>query len=121
MGCKSPEDIGFEAAAKFTAPMAAIGADTATSPCDERLTMFEEFVADEEFRKGRVELAKKVPDAMEKDGFGDGFGRLSDVSEKIFIAFERDCPAQTPKARELAQGLAKELHIESKVPWLTQE
>lgn len=120
-GCQSPRDLGFEAAAKFTAPLLAIGAETKTMPCDERMTMFEEFVGEEDLRKKRLELGKKVLDSIEKDGFDEGFEELSGVFEEVFSAFGRDCPAQAPKARELAWAAAKELHIESKVAWLAEK
>lgn len=120
VGCKSPEDLGFDAAAQFTAPMAAIGSDTTTTPCDERITMFEEFINDDEFKQERLETGKKIDDAIGKEGFDEGFDKLSDVSVNVFKAFAKDCPEQTPKARELTLGLAKELHIEGKVGWLTE-
>ena len=120
-GCKSPEDIGFDASALFTAPMAAIGVDTKTTPCDERIAMYEEFIGQEESKARRSALAEKVPDAMKDDGFDAGFDRMADIPQNIFKAFERDCPEQTPKARELALGVAKELQIESKVAWLTEK
>ena len=119
-GCKSPEEIGFDAVAQFTAPMAAIGADTATLPCDERLAMFEEFIGMADSVEHRTEVAGKVEGALEKDGFDQGFDRMADIPQKVLEAFEHDCPAETPKARELALGVAKDLHIESKVPWLNK-
>lgn len=121
VGCKSPEDLGFDAAAQFTAPMAAIGADTATTPCDERIAMFEEFINEDDFKQKRLDVGKKISDAIAKDGFDEGFNKLADVPVNVFKAFEKDCPEQTPKARELALGLAKDLHIESKVGWLTEK
>lgn len=120
-GCKSPEDIGFDASALFTAPMAAIGVDTKTTPCDERIAMYEEFIGQEESKARRSALADKVSGAMEDDGFDEGFNRMADISQNIFKAFEKECPEQTPKAREMALGVAKELHIESKVAWLTEK
>jgi len=119
-GCKSPEDVGFDAAAQFTAPMAAIGADTVSMPCDERLALYEEFINQAESVEHRNDVASKVEGAIEKDGFDTGFDRMADISKKVFEAFERDCPAETPKARELALGTAKALHIESKVDWLNK-
>ncbi|MCR9162645.1 MAG: hypothetical protein ACE37F_03250 [Nannocystaceae bacterium] len=120
VGCKSPEDLGFDAAAQFTAPMTAIGLDTVSSPCEERIAIFEDLVQKDEYRQKRLEVGEKVGDAIGKDGFDDGFNKLSDVSENVFEAFEKKCPEQTPKARELALGMAKELQIESKVAWLTE-
>ncbi len=113
LGCKSPEDIGFDAAALYTAPMAAIGADTKSMPCDERLEMFEEFIGKD---NERAKLKSKVEGARDEEGFDAGFNRMSDISVKVLDAFERDCPEQAPKANELADGLAKELGIESKLP-----
>jgi hypothetical protein len=111
----SPEDIGFEAGAKYVAPMAAIGADTKTTECSERLSMFEDFIGME---NERAALKPKVEGALEKDGFDAGLNRMAEISVGVFEAFERDCPAETPKARALAAGVAKELGIEGKVPSL---
>ena len=61
-----------------------------------------------------------IEGALEKDGFDQGFDRMADIPQKVLEAFEHDCPAETPKARELALGVAKDLHIESKVPWLNK-
>ncbi len=114
-GCMSPEDIGFEAGAKYVAPMAAIGADTKTTECSERLAMYEEFIGME---NERADLKPKVEGALDKDGFDSGLKRMAPISVGVFKAFERDCPAEAPKAKELAAGVAKELGIEGKVPSL---
>lgn len=111
-GCKSPEDIGFDAAALYTAPMAAIGADTKTLPCDERLEMYEEFIGKE---NKRADLKSKVEGALEDEGFDKGFDRMSDISVKVLDTFEADCPDHGAKARELADKVAAELGIQGKV------
>ncbi|MBV1859621.1 MAG: hypothetical protein KUG77_14505 [Nannocystaceae bacterium] len=113
LGCKSPEDIGFDAAVLYTAPMAAIGADTTTMPCKERLGLYEEFIGKE---NERASLKSKVEGARDKEGFDKGFSRVSDTSVNVLAAFERDCPEQAPNARELAAGVARELGVEGKLP-----
>ncbi len=113
LGCQSPEDVGFEAGAKYLAPMAAIGADTVTMPCPERLALYEEFIGKE---NERAKLKSSVEGALEKDGFDAGLKRMAEMSVGVFEAFERQCPDETPKAKELAAGVAKELGVEAKVP-----
>lgn len=116
LGCKSPEDHGFAAGAQYMAPMAAIGADTATLPCPERLAMYEEFINKE---NSRADVKSSVEGALDKDGFDAGFERMAKISVGVFEAFERTCPAETPRAKELAAGVANELGIEAKVPSLS--
>ncbi|MGH1345910.1 MAG: hypothetical protein ACRBN8_30380 [Nannocystales bacterium] len=93
--------------------MAAIGADTVTMPCPERLALYEEFIGKE---NERAKLKSSVEGALEKDGFDAGLKRMAEMSVGVFEAFERQCPDETPKAKELAAGVAKELGVEAKVP-----
>ncbi len=112
-GCKSPNDIGFDAGAQYVAPMAAIGADTKTMDCDERLAFYQELIDKENDRAG---LRPAIEGARDEESFDEGLKRLADISVGVFEAFEQDCPAEAPKARALAAGVAKELGIENEVP-----
>lgn len=115
LGCKSPEDHGFAAGAQYMAPMAAIGSDTSTMPCPERLALYEEFIGRE---NKRADMKSAIEGARDKEGFDAGLERLAKISVGVFRALEQTCPEETPRARELAAGVAKELGIEAKVPSL---
>lgn len=84
-------------------------------PCPERIALYEEFIGKE---NRRAEMKSSIEGARDKDGFDAGLERIAKTSVAVFEALERTCPEETPKARALAAGVAKELGIDDKVPSL---
>ncbi|MEX1364786.1 MAG: hypothetical protein AB1Z98_16790 [Nannocystaceae bacterium] len=114
-GCRSPEDVGFEAGAKYIAIFVAIGADTMTMPCPERLAMAHEFA--DQGKANRIDLASDVGDAREEEGFDAGLKRIAgDTRTNVFGTFAKACPTEAPEIVELMTGVETELGITGKLP-----
>lgn len=113
-GCKSAEDIGFDAGAKYISIFAAVGADTKTMPCNERIDLAKEFL--DKGKEGRAELVSDVKGAKGDDGFDKGLERITEVRPKVFEAFAKDCPAEAPTLVEIMKTAETELGLEGKLP-----
>lgn len=114
-GCKSPEDIGFEAGAKYMSIFAAVGADTMTMACPERLALAREFA--EKGKPNRTALASDVGDARDETGFDDGLKRItSDIRPKVFASFAKACPAEAPELVDLMKAAESDLGITGTLP-----
>lgn len=113
-GCKSPEDIGFDAGAKYVSIFAAVGADTKTMPCNERIALAQEFL--DKGKAGRAEIVGDVKGAKDEDGFDAGLGRITEIRPRVFEAFAKDCPAEAPTLVEIMKTAETELGLEGKLP-----
>lgn len=114
--CKSPEELGFDAGAKYISIFVAVGADTMGMPCPERLAMATEFY--DKGKAGRAELEPKVKDAREKDGFKKGLDRITEVRPRVFSTFARECPAEAQEFAEMMKKAESELGIVGMLPEL---
>jgi len=119
-GCKSPEDVGFEAGAKYISIYAAVGADTTTMSCPERLALAQEFKV--KGKADRMDLKSKVEGTRDDESFDRGMQKMTgDIRTKVYEAFARDCPEQAPAFAEMMEETERELGIAGKLPPLVAD